>query len=89
MKMKKHWSPPKTKKRRRALAGRCGAKCFLMPKKLGFPVCDAACKPSCSGLRAAFARAKQTHRPSVAHKALAKACRLRCEWTERHDRCSR
>jgi hypothetical protein len=85
----KHWRGPKTKRARRAQAARCGSKCFLQPKRLGFPVCDAACKPSCAGLRAAFSRARQTHRPAVAKAATRLACKLSCSWTHAASRCER
>lgn len=78
---------PKTKFERLSVKKRCGTRCFLIPKTLGFPVCSKrSCKPDCRGLRAAYARARQTGRASVARKALRIAC-LRCSWTERHKRC--
>lgn len=78
------WSTraPKTTQDRRALKVRCGAKAFLVPKKLKYPVIakGAACRPSCDGLKAAYARAQQFHHPSIAVKAKQLARRARCSW---------
>lgn len=82
---------PKLVSERRALKARCGARCFLQPGKNAFPVCakrSTSCKPDCGGLRAAFARAKQTRRPQVAKAAVRKACRLGCPWTKSAKRCA-
>ena len=81
---------PRTNPERMMLHQRCGNKCFLEPKRLAFPICPkTSCQPSCQGLRAAYARARQGHRPKVARGALIRACHMGCEWTERHARCSR
>ena len=90
---RKSWrkKAPKTNPDRQITAQKCGAaKCFLDPKRLGYPICaKSSCKPSCQGLRAAYARARQRHKQKVARKALQRACRLSCTWTERHARCAR
>jgi hypothetical protein len=85
----RRWTPPKTKSARKAIVNRCGNRCFLLPGKLGFPVCDPHCRPSCSGLRAAFSRAQQTGRGKVARRALIQACHMKCTWTKRRGRCER
>ena len=73
---------PKTKKARRALMDKCGARAFLDPKWLKFPIVGkhAGCKPSCSGLEAAFKRARQYHRAKIAKKARQLAKRAKCAW---------
>jgi hypothetical protein len=70
-------------KDRRALKARCGARAFLDPKNLKFPVMakSGACIVSCAGLRAAFSRARQYHHPRVASAAKKKATRATCAWT--------
>ena len=62
-------------------------RCFLLPGKLGFPVCTKRGVYDCEGMRAAFARARQTQRPKVAREAAKLACKLGCKWPERQKRC--
>jgi hypothetical protein len=52
------WSPARRVTERRALAGKCGSRCFLKPPT-GFPVCDSNCKTDCRGVVAARVRAAQ------------------------------
>jgi hypothetical protein len=80
---KKGWSrrAPKTKGEREALYARCGAKAFLDPKNLKFPVMakSGPCVPDCAGVRAAKTRAAQFKRRKVGAKAKrlsTRACRL-------------
>jgi hypothetical protein len=92
MRKVKSWKKlaPKLVSERHAVAKRCGVeRAFLLPKTMGFPIIAkrGPCKPSCDGLRAAFARARQTHRREIAAKALRIACRQRCPWTARAERC--
>lgn len=92
MRRQKSWrkQAPKTNPERIMVRQKCGVKCFLMPKTLGFPICAKdSCALSCQGLRAAFSRARQTHRSKVARKALIKACHLKCAWTRRREHCER
>jgi hypothetical protein len=73
---------PKTKRERRALLARCGAKAFLQPSKLKFPIMAkrGPCVPDCAGLRAAKSRAAQYGHRTVAKKAEAKGKRASCRW---------
>lgn len=77
---------------RRPLKAKCGSKCFV-GKGTSFPVCQkltyskGKCVLDCEGLRAAFARARQTGRKAVARRAVRKACRASCTWTHRANRC--
>ena len=72
------WSgaKPNTTSERRLMMQKCGAKCFLLPSQLKFPICPMrphiSCKPSQQGLLAAKIRAKQ-HKYSNVYK---KAARL-------------
>lgn len=59
-----------------------------MPGELKFPVCNKSGKLDCGGMRAAFSRARQTHRPAVARKAIKMACRRGCPWTRAENRCA-
>jgi len=81
---KRGWSrrAPKTKREREALYARCGAKAFLDPKNLKFPVMAKAgpCKPDCAGVKAARSRAKQYRRGKIAGKAKRLASRAACRW---------
>ncbi len=80
-------SAPKTREDRRALAKSCGAKCFLDPKRLKFPICpkcrgtSCSCKPDCRALSAAYNRANQYGHRKVAAHALRLAKREGCRWT--------
>lgn len=77
---------------RRPLKAKCGSACFV-GKGTSFPVCQklqtskGKCVLDCQGLRAAFARARQTRRGKVAKAALRKACRAGCTWPKRSERC--
>jgi len=81
---KRGWSrrAPKTKRQREALYARCGAKAFLDPKNLKFPVMakSGPCVPDCAGVKAAYSRAKQYHRGKTAGKAKRLGTRAACRW---------
>ncbi len=90
--MKRSWrkQAPKTIRERIAVRDRCGGKCFLQPGVMAFPICPKrSCKVSCQGLRAAYSRARQTHRQKVARAALIRACHMKCPWTKARGRCNR
>lgn len=86
----KGWSKrvPKRVGQRRQLKKTCGSKCFLMPSTMGFPICKKCSKTTCScavdcgGAKAAFARARQTRRNTVAKKAVCRARRAACPWAQ-------
>lgn len=81
---KRSWSKraPKTKREREALYARCGAKAFLDPKNLKFPVMakSGPCVPDCVGVKAARSRAKQYRHGKVAGKAKRLGKRAACRW---------
>jgi hypothetical protein len=57
-------------KQRTEMLNNCGRKCFLGPKK-SFPICNKnTCKVNTKGVYAAYVRAKQYKKTSVAKKAL-------------------
>ena len=61
---------PQRGKERQDLFKRCGAKCFLKPGDLGFPVClplreSKGCNVDCRGITAAKVRAGQYHYPII------------------------
>lgn len=62
---------PKTRRERRALKRRCGARAFLDPDRLMFPVMakHGRCVIDCEGARAALSRARQFQHPRFAAKA--------------------
>lgn len=74
---------PRTPHERRALLAHCGAKAFLDPKNLKFPVMakSGRCIVDCEGLRAAKSRARQFHHAKVAVKATRMGKRAACHWT--------
>jgi hypothetical protein len=84
MAAKKGWSrrAPKTQRERRALYARCGAKAFLDPKNLKFPVMakSGPCVLDCAGVKAAYSRAKQYRRGKTAGKAKRLGTRAACRW---------
>ena len=49
---------------------KCGQNCYLLPKKLKFPICDKQCNVSCRGLTAAKIRSKQHNYTEVYKKAM-------------------
>ena len=73
---------PKTPTERRELLARCGAKAFLDPKNMKFPVMakTGPCVVDCEGLRAAKSRARQYHHGKVATKASRMGKRAACHW---------
>jgi len=73
---------PKIPSERRALLARCGAKAFLEPKKLKFPIMakTGPCVVDCEGLRTAYARAKQFRHTKAAAKAKRLGKRAACHW---------
>jgi len=57
-------------KQRTAMMKNCGRKCFLGPKK-SFPICSKnTCKVNSKGVYAAYVRAREYKRTSIANKAL-------------------
>lgn len=65
-------APGKKSTRAKKLAA-CGTSCFLQPGRLAYPICPVgSCEPSCAGLTAAYARARQRKSNVVAAKAKAK-----------------
>jgi len=60
-----HQDAPKKGAERHKMLKECGSRCFLQPKKEGFPVCaknsDVPCQIDCRGVIAAKIRAKQYH----------------------------
>ena len=69
---------PKRGKERAVMKEKCGDKCFLSPKKNGYPICDKkTCKPDCRGIISAKVRAGQYKDDKVmtlAKKAQKKFC---------------
>jgi hypothetical protein len=69
------WSgaKPNTTSERRIMMQRCGAKCFLLPSQLKFPICPIrpriSCRPSRQGVLAAKIRARQHKYASVTARA--------------------
>ena len=65
---------PKTKGERLLVREKCGSKCFIIPKKLKYPVCPKAtkkCKVDCDGVRAARNRAfLLTNRKTISKEAM-------------------
>jgi hypothetical protein len=80
-------APSRTGSTRATLRQKCGRKCFLLPRQLGFPVCPtytgpASCRVDCRGVRAALTRAAQWHYPNVQASARALGKRAHCRWAE-------
>ena len=85
-----HGAAPTGKAEREKLFSDCGAKCFLLPGQLKFPICEREavskgtkdrCRPVCQGLEAAKMRARQYPK----YKNIA----ARAEKLEMKDRCAR
>lgn len=79
------WSKiaPKTKTQRKTVASKCGKKkCFLLPEKLKFPICNKECQVSCQGLRAAKTRAAQWGYQSVYNAVTKKSQTKKCVYSE-------
>lgn len=94
------WSElkPKTKAEREELLKKFGARCFLGPKSLKFPICAYPSGAiSCDGLRAAYVRARslmgatKDRHPElykyskIAERALELAKKFGCEWVKGHE----
>ena len=62
---------PKRGSQRRAIMSKCGAKCFLSPKNLKFPICGKNCVQDCRGIAAAKSRASQYKYTNIASRASA------------------
>ena len=61
---------PKLISQRRKMLEKCGSKCFLLPSKLKFPICDKnTCKVNCKGVVAAKVRAGEWKYKGVQKKA--------------------
>ena len=73
---------PKKPKDRRELLYRCGARAFLDPKKMKYPIMgkNAPCVIDCTGVRAAESRAGR-YAPRLATKAKKIGRRAGCAWT--------
>ena len=67
---------------RRALKARCGAKAFLDPKRLKFPIVakSGGCAVDCAGLEAAIRRAGQFKHRKVEAKGKRMGKRAACHW---------
>lgn len=65
---KYHWRSPLVSTRK-SIYKKCGAKCFLKPNTLGFPICKTNCKVNQAGLHAAYVRARQWKYNDIANKA--------------------
>jgi len=79
-------SAPKKGTQRKILMEKCGSRCFLEPKKFGYPVCKAYekgkksnCKINCEGVLSAYVRSKQWKKPQIARKALSLAKKYGCK----------
>ena len=82
-----HRQSPKTTKERRRMLKKCGSKCFLKPRSLGYPICPKGrCSPSKKGLEAAYIRARQFKHQSIASKAKRKLKRSRRRRSPRNRR---
>lgn len=78
---------PKTSLDRRVLRERCGRKCFLDFKTLGYPVCRdldesrGKCLVDCRGILAAKVRSGQFKNTEVYDKAQKLGSKKKCKWT--------
>ncbi len=63
------WNPPSSKEDRQKLKDKCGARAFLLPGELKFPVMDMNCRYNINGVRAAITRAAQHGYKQVEAKA--------------------
>ena len=70
-------SPKKTSSRR-AMLSRCGSKCFLVPSKLKYPICDTSCKINCKGVTAAYVRSRQWKQKTVSARSRSLINQLGC-----------
>jgi len=72
-----HAVAPKRGSQRQKLYAKYGAKCFLKPATLGYPICtlNGGGKPDCRGLSAAAARGRILGHKGVVRKALARKCK--------------
>lgn len=61
---------PKLISERRKMMEKCGSKCFLLPSKLKFPICDKnTCRVNCKGIVAAKVRSGEWKYKSVQKRA--------------------
>jgi hypothetical protein len=79
---------PQKGKARHTLMSKCGAPCFLMPEREGFPVCakyelNPSCSTDCGGVLSAYRRARQYGYPAVADAAHSLATRVNCSWSNK------
>lgn len=63
---------------RHSLKKRCGRKCFLLPSKEKFPICDNNCRVSCKGLVAAKVRSAQWKYSGVYKRASSMINKRQC-----------
>ena len=79
---------PESRGERRAVMHKCGKKCFLNPKTMGFPICQKLekasdeCQLDCRGILAAKVRAAQWHYNDVRNVADAIGEEKGCRWSE-------
>lgn len=63
-------SAPRKSSQRSRVKSRCGSRCFLLPRKLKFPICSRnSCKINRKGVQSAYNRSRQYGYTSVARKA--------------------
>jgi len=88
---------PRSGLQRRELKAACGAKAFLDPKKLAYPVMKKGCNFDCQGVSSAYKRARQqrsmaqnagmsheaAYHNRIAKKAHTLGKRLGCLWARR------
>ncbi len=71
------WKSPRTVFARRVMKKKCGSRCFLLPSKLKFPICDEDCSINPRGVIAAKIRSRQWRSKSKSYKQVTvKADRL-------------
>jgi len=81
--LRRPWSEaaPRTVGQRRAVMKKCGARCFMDPDNLKYPVCPGNPRPTCKvskkGADAARRRSAQYHRRKVESKAKALQKRIK------------
>lgn len=71
-------------KSRQAIYDKFGARCFLEPKTLGFPVCDSKGRYDCGGIHAAQNRARGSKHRAAKRKAKILSKKGECTQKYRH-----
>ena len=64
---------------RKKIEEKCGKKAFLDPSKLEFPITNSKCEPDCGLLFAAYLRAKEWKKTSIATKAEDMYNNMKCD----------